>query len=204
MKERPKAALANYEKAIKPLTWKVFDFFYIGFILLYVGWVGTRITWAVSAPSLPGKAAIASEPIVSPLVYISPTPAPVDRRVVNLKKFLVSRSSPLSDYASLIVNQADTHDIGWTRIVAIAGIESQYGTLIKEGSHNAWGIGGSKLYMFDSWEDGIRYTSDLLARRYQTNELKGIKAQYCPASDGCNPRWVEIVKANSEAILSIK
>lgn len=136
--------------------------------------------------------------IVSPL----PSPTPVEDRVRKLGIFLNSNNSPLAPYTQLIIDEADKYDIGWTKIVAISGMESKYGNSAPQGSYNAWGIGGSRFMYFSSWEEGIRYTSWLLGNSYKWNENAGIQQKYCPSSDGCNPGWVTIVTNTTREILA--
>lgn len=124
-----------------------------------------------------------------------------DVRVNKLKSYLKENDSPLSDYAQVIVDQADKYDIGWTKLVAISAIESNYGTKIKPGSHNAWGIMiNGEVHSFESWTEGIEYTSKLLSSKYKELEMEAIKGRYCPSED-CHEGWVEIVMASSEEIL---
>lgn len=127
-----------------------------------------------------------------------------DPRIIKLKTFLKSKNSPLADYAELIVKEADNYDIGWTRLVAISGMESHYGLKIPSGSHNAWGLGGSKFMRFESWPEAISYASRQLGSNYKLNENSGIQAKYCPSSSGCNPEWAKVVTNNSKEILAME
>ena len=139
------------------------------------------------------------EQLQSPIKPVQPSR---DQRILRLETFLRLKKSPLAPHAALIVDQADKYDIGWTKIVSIAGIESVYGIKCPQNSHNAWGLGGSKFMYFSSWEEGIKKASEILSDHYRTQEYAAIKAKYCPKSDGCNPQWTNIVLGNSEEILN--
>jgi hypothetical protein len=133
----------------------------------------------------------------------SPTPVVVDFRIEKLKTYLENANSPLAPHAAYIIEQADKYDIGWTRIVAISSIESNFGKKCPEGSHNAWGI-GKPFFYFDTWEEGISYASKLLGDHYTYNANSGIKSKYCPASDGCNPKWADQVTKITKDVLAMK
>lgn len=132
-----------------------------------------------------------------------------DRRAERLEEYLISKQSPLAPYAGLLVAEADKHDIGWTKSVSISSIESQFGKLIKPGSHNAWGImafsGGKRtgIRMFNSWEEAIKYHAALLGNNYKVNEYDAIQEKYCPSFE-CNPKWVDHVVLASDQILEKK
>lgn len=131
----------------------------------------------------------------------TPTIAFADPRVDKLTTMLEEKGSPLAPYATLIIEQADKYDIGWTRLYAISGIESSFGKQIKEDSHNAWGIGGDTDFMyFDSWEEGIIFTSRMLGKHYSWNANKGIQSKYCP-TDTCDEVWAERVTEFSQEVL---
>jgi hypothetical protein len=127
-----------------------------------------------------------------------------DDRTEKLKSFLISKGSPLADYAGVIIKEADEHGIDWTLTTSISGKESSYGKQCPDGSHNAWGIGGAKaMRRFASWEEGIAYVSALLGNNYKTNMLKGIQTKYCPSFE-CDKNWVAHVAQFSDAMLATK
>lgn len=156
----------------------------------------------------------ASETLVSPVPPTPvPTPKPIyiavkDDRVNKLKAFLTKQKSPLADHAALIVKEADDHDIGWTKIVAISAIESSYGKNLS-GQYNAWNImqfkNGKRVGArnFANWEEGIQEISRLLDDAYRTNEIKAVQVKYCPSYE-CNSKWVDIVKNTTDKILEVK
>jgi hypothetical protein len=186
------------------------DIAYLAFVVFTVGLFLERGYSAISQTQI-AKLAL-SEP-VAPQVQAEETDYRVDyssldvvdvvdadERVNKLHDFLESKNSPLLPYSKLIVEQADLYDIGWTKIVAISAIESNYGRNIKENSFNAWGIMiDNQVHKFESWVEGIEYTSLLLSKRYKETEIEALKSKYCP-SDDCHNEWVEIVMASSQEI----
>lgn len=127
-----------------------------------------------------------------------------DKRVEKLQSYLQDNNSPLADHAEYIVEQSDLNGIDWTLIVAISKMESGFCTKTIPGSYNCWGLGGSNFMYFDSYEESIKFTAELLNKHYRSNMNQAIKAKYCPASDGCNPSWVDIVTDVSHELIAYK
>jgi hypothetical protein len=90
-------------------------------------------------------------------------PQSIDIRVLSLHYYLKNYDSPLADHAELLIKLADKYDLDWKLIPSIAAVESNFGHKIPGGkdpdytSHNAWGWGvyGTKVTSFRSWEEGI-------------------------------------------------
>lgn len=128
-----------------------------------------------------------------------------DTRVEQLRVYLEGKKSPLTPYAQLIVWEANKNDIPWTLIVAISGKESSFGHALPPGSHNAWGImawdkaGVRSVRRFASWEEGIKFTSQLLGENYRENMNRGIQVKYCPDFE-CSDTWVQHVTQFQEQI----
>lgn len=128
-----------------------------------------------------------------------------DDRTQKVYDFLSTKDSPLADYASLIIAEADKNDISWTLIAAISGKESSFGKVIKSDSHNAWGImawdlkGKRFIRSFASWEESIKFESKLLADNYRENMNRGIQEKYCPSFE-CSSSWVDHVTQFQEEI----
>lgn len=116
-----------------------------------------------------------------------------DYRAERLEKLLKDNDSPLANYADYIVEQSDLNAIDWTILVAISKMESNYCKATVYKSHNCWGLGGSNFMSFDSYEESIKFTAELLNKHYRINMNTAIKSKYCPSSDGCNPKWANIV-----------
>lgn len=128
-----------------------------------------------------------------------------EARIKKTYNFLKSNNSPLAEHASLIVSEADKHDIPWTLVTAIAGKESTFGRFIKPGSFNAWGVmtwdaeRNRSIRVFESWEAGIKYVSNMLSDNYRKNMNSAIQAKYCPSVE-CSDNWVVAVTSFQEAI----
>ena len=90
-------------------------------------------------------------------------PQSIDIRVLTLHYYLKNYDSPLADHAELLIKLADKYELDWMLIPSIAAVESNFGHKIPGGrdpdytSHNAWGWGvyGTKVTRFRSWEEGI-------------------------------------------------
>jgi hypothetical protein len=112
-----------------------------------------------------------------------------DGRIANLKSFFRKYNSPLYDYADLIVNQADQYQFDYRLVPAIAMQESNLCRVIPEGSYNCWGWGiyGSTITKFNSYDDAIKTISKGLKDNYINQGLvtaSAIMDKYTPSSNG--------------------
>lgn len=91
-----------------------------------------------------------------------------DNRVVILRNFLAQYDSPLTEYADVFVETADKYQLDWKFVAAISGVESTFGKHIPYNSYNGWGWGvyGTNVHRFESWEDGIETVSKGLRENY--------------------------------------
>lgn len=91
-----------------------------------------------------------------------------DSRVTVLQNFLTQYNSPLVKYAPSFVKYADDYKLDWKLVPAISGVESTFGKEIPYGSYNGWGWGiyGTNMIYFPSWEDGIKTVSAGLRENY--------------------------------------
>lgn len=94
----------------------------------------------------------------------------VDKRVIRLKKYLESVSSPMTESASHFISEADRLNLDWKLVAAIAGNESYFGRYIPSNSFNAWGwavwTGRNYGAAFTGWNDGITTVSEGLRYNY--------------------------------------
>lgn len=127
-----------------------------------------------------------------------------DFRVEKLREFLEDKESPLAPYSEYIVEQSDINGIDWTIIVAISKIESNFCKNTITASNNCWGLGGSNFMYFDTFEDAISFEARLLNKHYRKGTNEAIKNKYCPASDGCNSSWADIVTDTTSELLTYK
>lgn len=90
-----------------------------------------------------------------------------DTRAKILKKYLEQYDSPLADYATVFVSQADLYHLDWRLVAAISGVESTYGKAVP--CTNAWGWNipdAQHIFCFNSYDEGIRIISRDLRRKY--------------------------------------
>lgn len=116
-----------------------------------------------------------------------------DERVVRLESFLVSKNSPLADYAEEFVFFADRFGLDWHLLPAITGVESSFGKAIPFGSYNAYGWGNGRI-CFSSWPESIEVVSRALFERYYQRGLdtpEKIGPVWAPPS----PDWASKVGA---------
>lgn len=93
---------------------------------------------------------------------------PVDNRVQILHDYLVRQNSPLADSAKTFISQADKYNLDWKLVAAISGLESGFGKQIPPYSYNGWGWGvyGTNVKYFRSWDDAITQISEGLRENY--------------------------------------
>lgn len=91
-----------------------------------------------------------------------------DYRVKILKNFLTEQNSPLAPFAADFVRDADKYNLDWKLVAAISGVESTFGQQIPYNSYNGWGWGvyGTNVIRFASWNEGIDTISQGLRERY--------------------------------------
>jgi hypothetical protein len=88
-----------------------------------------------------------------------------DTRARALRNVFTKHNSPLADEAQNYVRYADLYGVDWKLLPAISGLESSFGIYLIQGSYNAYGWGGGRIY-FESWEDGIRTINKALRQNY--------------------------------------
>lgn len=124
-----------------------------------------------NSPSLAqGKSLVVKEQIESKVL---------DNRAKVLQAYLSKFSSPLQFHAQDFIEAADTYDLDWKLVPAIAGVESTFGKAIPGGveqsstSYNAWGWGvyGTQAIYFKSWREGIFTVSEGLRSNYLNKGL---------------------------------
>jgi len=114
----------------------------------------------------------------------------VDNRAKALRAYLEKNDSLLADSAETFVEQADKYNIDWKLVAAIAGLESGFGKHIPYNSYNAWGWGvyGTNVHYFTSWDDGIETISEGIRVRYMNQrgatDVYGIGKTYASS-----PTW---------------
>lgn len=120
---------------------------------------------------------------------------PTDARVKALDEFFAKYNSPLQSHALTIVREADKHNIDYRLLPAIAMQESTLCKRIIKDSHNCWGFGiyGTKVTKFKSYDEAISTITSTLARKYVQKGLVNphdIVKLYTPSDTG---RWPQVV-----------
>ena len=90
-----------------------------------------------------------------------------DRRAEILQAYLARYNSPLQAHAADFIEAADTYNMDWKLVPAIAGVESTFGKHIP-GGYNGWGWGvyGNQALGFKSWRHGIFTVAEGLKKNY--------------------------------------
>ena len=112
-----------------------------------------------------------------------------DARVANLKRFFRKYNPPLYDDAEFIVTTADKYEFDYRLLPAIAMQESGLCRVIPNNSYNCWGWGiyGTTVTRFDSYQDAIMTVSKGIKTYYIDKGLtttEQIMAKYTPSSNG--------------------
>ena len=118
-----------------------------------------------------------------------------DARIEALDDFFADYNSPLEGYADLIINEADTHNIDYRLLPAIAMQESKKKKKMIKDSFNCWGFGiyGSKITKFESFEHAIKVITETMSKKYVQKGYETpeeIVKKYTPSDTG---RWSEVV-----------
>lgn len=125
-----------------------------------------------------------------------------DGRIQALEEFFESYNSPLKSYASVIVSEADKHNIDYRLIPAIAMQESTLCKKIIKDSYNCWGFGiyGGKVTKFANYEEAIETVTRTLSKKYVQKGLEEpheIVQKYTPSDEG---KWANVVNMMMEEI----
>lgn len=89
-------------------------------------------------------------------------------RVEVLRKFLEKYNSPLVGEAETFVRVADNFELDYRLLPAISCMESTCGKFLVPGTYNAWGWGiyGSNVIRFSSWEEAIEKVGEGIFKGY--------------------------------------
>jgi hypothetical protein len=125
-----------------------------------------------------------------------------EARVDALRQFFGRYDSPLEEYSEFIVETADKYDLDYRLLPAISMQESTLCKRIPVNSHNCWGFGiyGSKVTRFESFEQAIETVARTLAHDYRARGLVEpveIMSRYTPSNTG---EWAENVSYVMELI----
>lgn len=112
-----------------------------------------------------------------------------DARGEILRKFFDKHKSPLSSHSEYLVQIADTYNLDFRLLPAIAMQESNLCKIIPDNSYNCWGFGiyGDKVTRFDSYEQAAEMVAKTIRSSYVDKGLispEEIMAKYTPSSNG--------------------
>lgn len=119
-----------------------------------------------------------------------------DARAEIVKQFFGRYKSPLEPFALAVVEAADTYDLDFRLLPAIAMQESNLCKKAPEDSYNCWGFGiyGKKVTRFSDYEEAIAAVTKTLALKYKADGLdtpEEIMRRYTPRSNGS---WADSVE----------
>ena len=141
----------------------------------------------------------------SATLALAPKDVEIDNRGKILNAYLVKYNSPLAEHADTFIEQADKYNLDWKLVAAISGVESYYGQHIPAYSYNGWGFGvyGSNVLRFTSWDDGIATVSQALRNEYM--DARGATNVYeIGATYAADPRWAYKVQHFIDEIASFE
>ncbi len=112
-----------------------------------------------------------------------------DGRADILDNYFKKYNSPMAGLGSAIVESADRHKIPFGYLPAIGQCEGNLGKTIPHNSYNTWGWGiyGTTMTKFSSWEEAIETVSKGLRKNYFDLGLdtpEKIMPKYTPPSQG--------------------
>jgi hypothetical protein len=118
-----------------------------------------------------------------------------DARPIIITKYLEKHQSPLLPYADELLAAAETYDVDYRLIVAIAQCESNLCKKSPPDSYNCWGFenGATK---FLSWEQALDQVAKTLRERYLDQGLETpeeIMVKYAPPSVEKGGPWAKCV-----------
>ena len=124
-----------------------------------------------------------------------------DARTFLLESFFKKNNSPMTPYAGLIVQQADTYGFDFRLIPAIAMCESNLGKRVPlKAGFNPFGIavytGTQSGKNFDSWQTAIEWVSTYIHDRYYSQgitTLHDIGEIWAPPSATDGGSWADCV-----------
>lgn len=119
-----------------------------------------------------------------------------DGRAKIVEDFFKKRGTPLSDHAPSFIAVADKYNLDFRLLPAIAMQESNGGRKVINDSHNPFGYGiyGSLVVKFGSWEEGIERVGRALREDYLNEGLttpQTIMAKYTPPSLEKGGAWAK-------------
>lgn len=188
------------KKATLVAAWFGASFISFVFSILFLVYISTdRVVLATSHNFRLYAAVPGSKSSVSDKVEFS------DARSKIIENFFKKYKSPLANQGETFVKAADTYNLDYRLLPAIAMQESNGGKKIIEGSKNPFGYGiyGKLVLKFSSWEEAIERVSRALKQDYLDRGLKTpvqIMAKYTPPSLEKGGVWAKGVNSFMEEL----
>ncbi len=128
-----------------------------------------------------------------------------DGRSKIIDDFFASYKSPLYQYGNIFIQIADKYNLDYRLLPAIAMQESNGGKRVIKDSYNPFGYGiyGSLVIRFNSWEEAIERVGRALKEDYIGQGLKTpnqIMAKYTPPSMAKDGAWGKGVSSFMEEL----
>ena len=157
--------------------------FPLTFILLIVNLTLLASSASWSHPALPLSNAAPNENSVTAAggtsEVLSANVIAGDARTSLLESFFKKNNSPMTPYANLIVEQADTYGFDFRLVPAIAMCESNLGKRVPlKSGFNPFGIavftGSQSGKNFDSWQHAIEWVSEYIYTKYYSKGITSL------------------------------
>lgn len=163
------------KKLVLFIVWVPLNFSLLVFSLYFLVNNSTVKVLGVNTSEEANTKIIADHLTITPVPKITPQniSPQTDIRISVLKKFLQSYESPLADLSVFLVDTADRWSLDYTLIPAISMQESGGCKVIPDDSYNCWGFGiyGSKMTKFSSYEEAINTIAKKIKETYIENGL---------------------------------
>lgn len=119
-----------------------------------------------------------------------------DGRAKIIENFFQKHNSPLVKYAQNFIDVADKYNLDYRLLPSISMQESKAGQKVIENSFNPFGYGiyGSLVTKFNSWDDAIERVGRALREDYLNKGLNTpseIMAKYTPPSLSSGGTWAK-------------
>jgi hypothetical protein len=190
-KNCPKS-LKSSKKSLKYLKYAVPIWWIFLVFTLPIGLGASMLGSSVPATSRPRFVSFASKPLLSGSKGESVSIT--DARVEKIDRILEKYKCPLAGKGKYFVETADRYNVPYWLVASIAFQESSCGKNTPKPagvgeSYNAWGWGvwGTRIKTFDSWENGIDAVTKYLAVNFfekGVQEPCEIMNVYTPSSNG--------------------
>lgn len=128
-----------------------------------------------------------------------------DGRAKIIEDFFNKHKAPLSAHGNTFIQVADKYQLDWRLLPSISMQESNGGKRVIKDSFNPFGYGiyGSKVIRFRSWDEAIERVGRALREDYLNRELKTpyqIMTKYTPPSLAKDGAWAKGVSTFIEEI----